>query len=1774
MSVDDNVEHVAAFQWLEDAPGVLKDGLLRVLKGTFFSNRPSVLPSMLPSLATELGASYARYLQETGEPGAVPELGSRLARQGLGQPSLLRLGVALRKICITRSAPEHQQSALAATEAYMEALLGGYLEQREQIILSEQEQIREALQKAVDQSTLQMGTTSEIARAASSILEPSVLLETVVNLIRERLNLYYVGIFLLDDAGEWAVLRAGTGEPGELMLERGHRLQVGGDSMIGQCLQHREARVALDVGDEAVRFDNPLLPDTHSEMALPLVSRDQVLGAMTIQAMRRAAFSADDVTVYQMMADQLANAIENAHLFVETERSLSETAALYAAASDINAANSFSDIVAALRKHTITGEADIVTSVNDFDRPWTATERPEWIRELASWTPHGLTDSRERYALDQFPSAYTFLKPDAAALIYDIETDPRLDEAARQLYRGEFQARSLIIVPLVAGERWIGYIDALYSEPQEFGEAEVRLLMSLASQAAVVVQLLLSLEEARSSSTLLQTVISAIPNPIFYKDMRGAYRIVNEAFAQEVLGLPRERIEGATVFDLTEVIPSDLAEAYHEADMQLIQNPGLQEYEAQVRFADGDLHTVLFNKTALTDVDGKVRGMVGVMLDVTERKRAEEERERLVTQLERRAVQLQTASEIAQAASSILNMEDLLNAAVNLIRERFDLYYVGLFLVDDTGRWAILRAGTGAAGRRMLEAGHRLLVGGDSMIGQSISAQGARIALDVGEAAVHFSNPLLPQTRSELALPLVSRGEAIGAMTIQSEAEAAFSEADIAVLETMGRQLANAIENAKLFSEARTRLEDLQQLQRQLTGESWRRYAGKQQVLGYSYDLSQLLPLDQPLVSTELSELAEGEVVARQQDGHSALLAPLTVHNEPIGVMRFEEFEEAREWTDDDIALVEAVREQLALALENRLLYEQTQEALAETNALYEIGRRIGAVRTIDDTFSALIEGLQERIEIDQILVGVFEPLEGPETIQIAAHWSRDAEASPQPQPEYPLIYWQDLYEMLQDENHVSTADVEAEERFEDLYRAVFQPLRVHGLAALRLQVRSMLYGVVLLHTQTPYAFGADELQFYGTVVRTAAVALENQLLLQTTQQEAERRAFLNEVMRTASSSLDPEDLMIDVGAVLAEHFEMPVLLWQWEGRRAFIVSAHDAQGQPLTFEEPLRFLPSEMPGVGASIRSGEPLLWSFREQAFGAEAYQALVKRLELQEVFSVPLLIREEVLGGITLGRQLGHPPIDGEEMVILRNAAVNVSVALENARLYRDAQETAEKLKEVDRLKSEFLANMSHELRTPLNSIIGFSRVILKGIDGPLTEMQQTDLSAIHESGKHLLNLINDVLDLSKIEAGKMEFVYEPTDLRKVISGVLSTAIALVKEKPVELQQDVPEEVPVILADERRIRQVILNLVGNAAKFTDEGFIRVAAIHDDREVIITVEDSGVGIPEEKFDEVFAEFRQVDSSSTRRYGGTGLGLPVSKKFVEAHGGRIWFTSHVGEGTTFYVALPIHGPEAPEPEPEQLEEGDGQRRTVLTIDDDEGVLTLFRRYLTAEGYHVVGLTRAERAVEEVRRLQPYAITLDILMPGQDGWQVIRELKSHPDTRDVPIVVCSIVSDKDKGLSMGVADYLVKPILEQDLLLALERLATSNGRQRVLVVDDSPDDRHLLCRILEDASYEVDIATGGAEAVDKIHETLPDAVVLDLMMPDIDGFAVLENLKANERTREIPVIVVTAKELTLAERELLQMRVEALLQKGLFDQQQLLQDVGLALDRLSLGQGG
>jgi GAF domain-containing protein/ActR/RegA family two-component response regulator len=1055
----------------------------------------------------------------------------------------------------------------------------------------------------------QLAAAAEVSRTATSVLDPDELILRSVELIRERFDLYYAAIFLVDEAAHWAVLRHATGAAGQELLRRGHRLEVGGQSMVGWSVANRKARVALDVGQEAVRFANPLLPDTRSEMALPLAVGETVLGALDVQSTRAGAFSDADIRVLQTMADQLAIALRNAQ---------------------------------SLR------------------------------------------------------------------------------------------------------------------------------------------------------------------------------------------------------------------------------------------------------------------------------------------QLEQRAQQLATAAEVSRAAISVLIPDELILRSVELIRERFDLYYAAIFLVDEAAHWAVLRHATGAAGQELLRRGHRLEVGGQSMVGWSVANRKARVALDVGQEAVRFANPLLPDTRSEMALPLAVGETVLGALDVQSTQPNAFSAADVTVLQTMADQLAIALQNARLFK-------DVQQ---------------ERETVTLLYDVLRALSSSLELTTTINTALQFAPRLG-------ALHAYLLVLGE----------------TDEEV------------------LFRGTVPGLDHFNALE--AREFG--RTISQT------GLER---------------------------------------------W-----VLENRRPAVVADTRQDERwFTAPSHAEQEPAR--SVISVPLRTQRGLAGVLAYTHPIPGSLSEEQLPLVESIAGQVAIAIENARLFEQRRLQQVSAAALTHATQALSRTLNETELMQIVTNELFDTFHpRGVTVYHW-----------DALEDTLT-------------PLAVRVHSGESEAWPVVGQSLGGGARPELLFTIlshegairpvreesdfQIRESMTMPFIYSGRVEGVVEVVHTGALPGLSQSDLDLLREIVNAAAGALQTIRLYELQRSTAERLAEVDKLKSQFLANMSHELRTPLNSIIGFSRVILKGIDGPLTDLQNQDLTSIYNAGQHLLGLINDILDMSRIEAGKMELVFDEVDLRDIFKGVLSTTTALVKDKAIALHDDTPPDLPLVRADSMRVRQILLNLLANAAKFTDQGSITLRARAVEAEnsrtemrepfVEISIHDTGHGIPPEDMPKLFEAFSQVDASPTRKVGGSGLGLSICRNLVELHGGRIWAESDgvPGAGSTFSFTLPVFRPE-PELPLEPMGDVEGAP-TILVVDDDQGILRLYRRYLEPHGYRVVGISKALEVIPGAVEYKPSAILLDVLMPNQDGWKVLEELKREAATRDIPVIMCTIATDQTRAFALGAAEFLVKPILETDLLRAFEKLHI-NGR--------------------------------------------------------------------------------------------------------------------------------
>ncbi|MGE5674396.1 MAG: response regulator [Mycobacterium leprae] len=483
-----------------------------------------------------------------------------------------------------------------------------------------------------------------------------------------------------------------------------------------------------------------------------------------------------------------------------------------------------------------------------------------------------------------------------------------------------------------------------------------------------------------------------------------------------------------------------------------------------------------------------------------------------------------------------------------------------------------------------------------------------------------------------------------------------------------------------------------------------------------------------------------------------------------------------------------------------------------------------------------------------------------------------------------------------------------------------------------------------------------------------------------------------------------------------------------------------------------------------------------------------------------------------------------------------------------VYRDITKETE----VDRMKSEFIATVSHELRTPMTSIKGALGLILGGVAGTLPDEARDLLAIAQNNTDRLIRLINDILDISRIEAGKMEIKKNPLSMADAIARAVREMESYARQRNITLQVHVAEDLPRVLADADRLQQVLVNLLSNAIKFSDQHTeVAIASSLEAGVVQVTVEDHGPGIPGEQMSRIFEKFHRVDNASTRKTGGTGLGLAICKAIVEEHGGQIWADSEVGKGSTFTFTLPAEVPEDEMRVPLHV----GNKR-VLVVDDDPDIVRLICLSLEQEGFRTLGTTTGEEALQIARANQIDAITLDLLMPGMHGLEVARRLKEDPVTREIPLVVVSAYSKgHDRELvALGVSGVIAKPIDEHKLLYTIGNLLgekpDTGGRPSVLVVDDDPDVRTILGIILDKAGYAARMAVDGQEAFRMITAQRPDLLILDLMMPNLDGFQLVRLLRQRRWTQEIPLLVLTALDLTEGEKTLLRLGPTRHLTKG------------------------
>ena len=730
------------------------------------------------------------------------------------------------------------------------------------------------------------------------------------------------------------------------------------------------------------------------------------------------------------------------------------------------------------------------------------------------------------------------------------------------------------------------------------------------------------------------------------------------------------------------------------------------------------------------------------------------------------------------------------------------------------------------------------------------------------------------------------------------------------------------------------------------------------------------------------------------------------------------------------------------------------------------------------------------------------------------------------------------------------------------------------SMLAVPMQYEDKTLGVIVLSKAGLHQFTEAHMRTLTILAGQAAVAMENARLLQEEKRRTRQLSLINEISKKAVSTLDIGELCTLVVDYLGTEFKNThvLLMLMDEAKQKLFL-----QAQSGLYKKQISSSQDNLSQgiVGKAADSGEAILI---DNVTDYPDYKVIIP--EVKSELAVPIKKGKKLLGVLNM---MSNKPynFDEKDLTMMKMLADQIAMALENARLYASEKESKEFAQRASRAKSEFLANMSHEIRTPMNSIIGFSFLFLQE---NLPSEQADFVRTIKLNGEALLGIINQILDLSKVETGRMEIDNIEFDLQELVESVSQLLRPRVLDKGLTFEVVTrPEGLYYIDSDQLKIRQILVNLLGNAVKFTEEGKIKLEVIVEKKEGnngILTahVSDTGIGIPPEKGNTIFESFTQADASMTRRFGGTGLGLTLSKQIVELLGGKIWFESEVGKGSTFSFSMPvkiISQKKKSFPEKEQTTANRKMQREifqevkdkikkkeekdknispkVLLIEDNGSALDLLRRYLEKDGYEVLCSTTGEDGVLKAKFYRPDAVILEILLPGKmDGWEVLRTLKSSKLTKDIPVIVCSVLSNQKKAFSLGAVEYIEKPAQEKELLETLHKSVgiPSGKKEEVIVVDDDRTVLILFEKLLSKQGVAVKTFDNGKDAIQYLEGERKIAfMILDLLMPGVDGFEVLEKMKTLDSSRDIPVVIYTGKKLTAKDRSRLSHRYALLLEK-------------------------
>lgn len=1373
----------------------------------------------------------------------------------------------------------------------------------------------------------EMETVAQVSAEAAANLDLQTLLEDVSILMRDRFDLYHAQIYLLDDVKENLVLTAGAGDIGRRMKSEGRIIPISQqNSLVATAARNAEGTILSDALASPHFLPHRLLPDTKSEMAIPMIYAGEVVGVLDVQSERKDRFNQDDVRIKTTLAAQIATAVNNAKLFDESSKRAAELETVAEISTEATTNTNIEDMLVSVANLTRDKFGLYHAHIYLFD------EKGENLVLTAGAGNVGrkMVSDGHKIAVDNMHSLVAKAARNREGVIVNNVHDDR-DFLPNPLLP---DTKAEMAIPMMVGHDVIGVLDVQANILNRFTEVDVRIKTTLSSQIAAVINNTRLFEISTKRASELETVaevsaeaatnlnvdemLRAVAN--LTRDKFGLYHahiyLMDEAKENLVLRAGAGAV-GVQMVREGRIIPLSHEHSLVAQGARLGRGVVVNDVMSDPNFLPHRLLPDTRSEMAIPIVAGsEVLGILDVQADILDRFTDEDVRikstlasqlaialtnAQLFQQSSKRAAELQAVARVGTEAATNLDISNMLKSAVDLTKQEFDLYHAHVYLLNQTGDRLELVAGSGDVGNRMVAKGHRIPVNREgSLVARSARTRQVLVVNNVAENPDFLANEFLPDTRSEMVIPLLAGDELVGIFDLQSTRVDRFTDEDVQIQRTLSAQIAVAVKNAQLFKE----VSDI-------------RFAIDQHAIVAITDQTGIINyVNDKFV--EISKYSREELIG---EDHRILNSGyhdkefirdlwVTIANGKVwkGEIQNKAKDGSFYWVDTTI--VPFLNEQgkpyqyIAIRADITAVKTQQQEILrraAEMETVAEVSAEATANLEMYELLESVVNLTRQNFDLYHAHIYLMD--ENENVLKLAAG---SGEAGRQMMEMGHSVYLDNRHSLLARAVNRREAVVVNNVMTESGY--VPNPLLpdTKSQMVIPMIVNQQVIGVLAVYASILDRFDAQDQRVKTTLAGQIATAVNNTRLFEQSTKRATELETVAQVSAATTTLLEVKDLLKSVADLTKSSFGLyhaHVYLLDDEDAMLRLAAGAGEAGDEMMRAGLEIALDSPTSIVARAARAKKGVIVNDVTQDKGFLPNALLP---ETASEMAIPMMVGDELIGILDV-QSTRVDRFTDEDVRIKSTLASQIAVAVTNAMAFERERKTVERLKEVDRLKQQFLANMSHELRTPLNSIIGYSEVLLDGVDGDLTEDAVEDVEAIHSSGKHLLSIINEILDLAKIDAGQMELDIRQTDPHEFLGEIVKAGQILVKDKAVVLELVEDTAVKSICADKVRFRQILWNLVSNAVKFTEKGSVSVHyGMHSKDMAYIRVKDSGIGMTKEDLALIFQRFRQVDGSSTRRAGGTGLGLTITKQLVEMHGGDIHVDSELGKGSTFWFTIPI----------------------------------------------------------------------------------------------------------------------------------------------------------------------------------------------------------------------------------------------------------------------------